>query len=443
MQSHDSQASTHAGLSWSLLPAACAQALETPVLPRTLFIGLSGGVDSVVLLDLAVAWQQALASPALEGGAQQLRVVALHAHHGLQTSAEAWLHSCVERCAELGIELVSTRLALGAQQGSEGSARTARYNFFRRQLRHPSDCLLLAHHADDQAETLLLRVAQGRSVLGMPRSRRLGPGLVVRPLLDQRRQTIEKYARQQQLRWVEDPTNVLTTADRNFVRQQWLPAAVARWPDVVPSLAGLALRQRQQAELLVQLVSTWPQVPVAQAKLSTGPSLLRAWLLGRGEADVTGLALEEFSAQLQAPADRSPRLRLAAGELRRYAAAVHYVADTELVEVALADHYELTSPGQLRLPHGLLRVSGPALQLQVRFAQTLKNSLFAPALKSRHWQQAGVPPWLRPSFPQLFAGARRLGVPTLGEVTALPRGNDLADQPQRWRVQWDPDCHQE
>lgn len=443
-------------LNWPLLPSAWARAqalarstqtLETstelPGLPTTLYVGLSGGVDSVVLLDLALAWQAALAQGAQGLELQQLRVVALHAHHGLQAPADGWLQACVERCARLDIELVSTRLALGAKQRSEAAARSARYDFFRRQMHKSTDCLLLAHHSDDQAETLLLRVAQGRAVLGMPESRPLGLGLLVRPLLNQRREAIEAYAQQHKLTWVEDPTNALLAADRNFVRHQWLPAAAARWPDLVPSLTGLADRQRQQAELLVQLVADWEIVPVAQARLLTGSSLLRAWLLGRGESSVTQLGLDEFCAQLGAEPDRSPSLRLAQGELRRYADAVHYVTDLVLAEVALAAYYEIASPGELLLPHGRLTISGPAAQLQVHFAQTLKSSLFAPALKGRHWHRAGVPPWLRPSFPQLFDGSRRLGVPVHGVSqhagqTTLPHTLGTTMPKRRWQVRWEP-----
>lgn len=448
-----------APLAWPLLQSAWGRALaastqtlqtqtlqtETPgsPLPATVFVGLSGGVDSVVLLDLAIAWQTAISNGTQELKPQRLRVVALHAHHGLQAPADAWLEACAARCAELGIELVSVRLVLGSKQRSEAAARAARYDFFRRQLVKASDCLLLAHHGDDQAETLLLRVAQGRAVLGMPESRPLGSGLLVRPLLSQRREAIEAYAQQHQLIWVEDPTNALLAADRNFVRHQWLPAASARWPDLVPSLTGLADRQRQQADLLVQLVADWDEVPVAQARLQTGSSLLRAWLLGRGESSVTQLGLDEFCAQLGADSDRSPGLRLAHGELRRYADAVHYVTDLELAEVPLAACYDIKSPGELLLPHGRLSVSGPQAQLQVHFAQTLKSSLFAPALKGRHWHRAGVPPWLRPSFPQLFAGADRLGVPVYGVSqngigSLLPHTLGATEPTLRWQVRWEP-----
>jgi tRNA(Ile)-lysidine synthase len=440
-------------LGWPLLEAACAQALAAqgrPIapggLPSTLLIGLSGGVDSVVLLALAIAWQRAVARSVDQSAVAKikplkLRVVALHAHHGLQAPADAWLQDCVTRCAALGIELISTRLALGPQQRSEAAARAARYDFFRRQLHGPHDCLLLAHHADDQAETLLLRVAQGRAVQGMPRFRSLGPGLLVRPLLDQRRKALEDYARRHQLHWVEDPTNTQLVADRNFVRHQWLPAAMSRWPDLVPSLAGLADRQRQQAELLVELVASWSEVPVAQAQLDTGPSLLRAWLRSQGEASVTHLALQEFCAQLASPPDRNPSLRLAQGELRRYASAIHYVTEFELAEVALAAHYDIASPGQLRLPHGVLSVSGPVAQLQVRFAQSLKGSLFVPPVRGRYWQQARVPPWARGSFPQLFSGDQRLGLPVCGEETLMPSGlgsKDPGSKANRWVVLWEP-----
>lgn len=440
-------------LDWSLLPAACALALTAhqggpeaihaapdpdpgakQQVPGTIFVGLSGGLDSVVLLSLAVAWRQALA--ANQATPSPLRVVALHAHHGLQASADAWRQACIDRCAALGVELVTCRLSLTNR--TESAARAARYDFFRRQLR-PGQCLLLAHHADDQAETLLLRVAQGRSMQGMPISRSLGDGLVVRPLLGQRRDALEAYARKRGLGWAEDPSNAELEADRNFVRHRWLPLAQERWPDLVPKLVGLAARQRQQDDLLESLVAGWDQVPVDHAQLLTGASLLRVWLRSFGETQVTQLALEEFCSQLGARPDKSPSLALGAGELRRHAGAVHYVPDAHKTPLALADHYVITSPGVLRLPHGLLTLSGPNAELQVRFAQSLRSQGAVSSVQSRRWQQVGVPPWRRDSYPQLFAGEHRLGLPVAGVETQLPRGSQPQGDDQRWLVLWQPD----
>ncbi|HAR30595.1 MAG TPA: tRNA lysidine(34) synthetase TilS, partial [Gammaproteobacteria bacterium] len=195
------------------------------------YVGFSGGLDSAVLLHLSarVARERELPRP-----------VAVHVHHGLQASADAWLHHADGVARRLGVEFLARRVTVASGGSLELAARSARYAVFRELLAVPGACLLLAHHRDDQIETVLMRVLQGRGPYGMPERRRLAAGALLRPLLDVPRSTLMQYAKQHELTWVEDPSNAALDADRNFLRHEIMPRLRARFPQTDQALLRLS-----------------------------------------------------------------------------------------------------------------------------------------------------------------------------------------------------------
>lgn len=194
---------------------------EHPFIKRW-WVAYSGGLDSAVLLHGLVA-----ANPAVP-------VRALHVHHGLSAFADQWQAHCEAQCAALGVELTVEKVTVtAAGRGVEDAARRARYQAFERHLL-PGDGLLLAHHQDDQAETLLLRLLRGsgpRGLAGMAAQRPVGAGTLFRPLLEVPRAQLERQAQQWALSWVDDDSNQSVVFDRNYLRLQVLPAVQQRWPD--------------------------------------------------------------------------------------------------------------------------------------------------------------------------------------------------------------------
>ena len=167
---------------------------------RRLYVGFSGGLDSTVLLHVSFALRPDL--------------TAVHVNHGLHAQADAWESRCDEACGGLGAAFVIRRVAVGG--GSEADAREARYAVFESVL-GAGDLLLLGHHRDDQAETVLLRLVQGRAPLGMPRSRKLtGGGRLLRPWLSTPRVDLLRFARAAGLEWIDDPTNSEVDFDRKL-----------------------------------------------------------------------------------------------------------------------------------------------------------------------------------------------------------------------------------
>lgn len=208
--------------------AVLAAKLEAYSDSRRYIVAYSGGADSHTLLHALVSLKP------------DKPVVALHVHHGLSPHADAWQQHCREQAERLGVEYVSERVRVKRDGGGlENSARQARYSVFARHV-DENDLLLMAHHADDQVETFFLRTMRGagvRGLGGMPETRAIGHGRLLRPWLAQSRQCLRQYAVQRQLQWIEDESNSDLQYDRNYLREQLLPVLEARWPHARQSIA--------------------------------------------------------------------------------------------------------------------------------------------------------------------------------------------------------------
>jgi tRNA(Ile)-lysidine synthase len=202
----------------------------TPVL-----VALSGGSDSVVLLHL-------LRFSAAELG---IEVRAAHFDHAMRPGSEADARWVEGLCRAWGIPLLRER-ADRPLRGEE-EARRARYAFLRTAAAEFGAArIATAHHADDQAETVLFRVLRGTGVAGLGGIAPSAAGLV-RPLLPFWREDLRRYGRRAGLRWREDPTNLGTDAARNRIRLHLLPLVertVA--PGARRSLVRLAELARQE-----------------------------------------------------------------------------------------------------------------------------------------------------------------------------------------------------
>jgi len=205
---------------------------------QALTVAYSGGLDSTVLLC-------ALKSivPLLD-----LHLTAVHVHHGLSKNADEWSDHCVQTCARLGIDLsvidVFVKPELG--EGIEAAARKIRLDAL---LAHSSGRVCMAHHADDQAETVLHNLLRGsglRGAGGIPVLR----GRVLRPFLELPKESLLEYAAEHQLEWVEDESNKDRYFTRNYLRHEVVPILKARFPKAVEQLS-IAARRFADAQVLL------------------------------------------------------------------------------------------------------------------------------------------------------------------------------------------------
>ena len=240
--------------------------LLSPVVPAgsSILLGLSGGVDSVVLLHLL---QQL--SPR-----HSWRFSALHVHHGISPQADAWAAFCADLCARHDVPLQVEHVDITPlrELGIEAAARKLRHAALAGQR---ADFVALAHHQDDQAETMLLQLLRGAGVRGAsamtfvkrasqhtpsPLTGEGGgegdayPGTVLlRPLLDIPRSALLDYAQQHALQWVEDESNADDAYPRNFLRHRVLTLLEQRFPAYRETLSRSARHFAEASELLDQL----------------------------------------------------------------------------------------------------------------------------------------------------------------------------------------------
>lgn len=359
-----------------------------------LAVAFSGGLDSTVLLH-AVAKRV---------GPNRLR--ALHVNHGLHADADAWERHCAAFAARLSVSFHPLRVHVAAGN-VEAGARRARYRAWAAAL-EPAEVLLLAHHADDQAETVLWQLATGRAPAGMPRERPLGAGRVLRPLLEVRRGTLAAYAARHGLDWVEDASNQDTSRDRNYLRHEVLPRLEARFPGAVAAVAAAAGNWS---------VGGGSGEPLSVAGLER--AALRGWL----GAAVSERRLDEILRQAAARPGAVPVVRLPDGRsVRRHAGRLHLVAPA-----ARATAADVPACGQagatIALPHGSIvwrrarrglpdgmrctvgyRRGGERVRPAGRGVTKGLKALF---------REAGIPPWRRPDWPLLRGETGIVAVPGL------------------------------
>jgi tRNA(Ile)-lysidine synthase len=402
----------------------------------TCYVGFSGGLDSTVLLHLLAG-----VHADSEGPGRRLprpaRLRALHANHNLHTDAGDWERHCRSVCAALGVVCESTTLTLrNAGEGLEAAARDARYRWFAGFLA-AGDCLLLAHHQDDQAETLLLRLLRGAGpdgLAGMPARRRLGEGELLRPLLTVPRRELRAYARERGLAWLEDPSNSDVRFDRNYLRQEILPRLEARWPGYRATLSRAAQHLREASVAapcppLVYSATRDPGLPMAALgeDRAVAATALRAWLRERGLRMPGAARLGEFLRQLA----EGQGARLATGDwvLQRYREGI-YVRRPDIwpLPVALALHpgadVDVAGSGRLSV-HCTPGDEGRFGAFRVRFRRG-GESLCGPDGHRKDlktvFQEGAVPPWWRDRVPLLYgAGAREAELLAVGPFARSAR----------------------
>lgn len=330
-------------------------------------VALSGGGDSVALLHVLAS----LAAPLA------LRLTAAHLHHGLRgADADRDLVFARRLCARLGLTLVEARADVAAEAGARGispemAGRVARQRFLalaRAQV--GARFVALAHHADDQAETVLLRLGRGSGMLGAGAMTAAGPGAFVRPLLGERRTTLRAYLEAIGEAWREDATNAEPGTPRNRLRLAVLPAWEAADPGVGGRLARSATLIREDAELLAAAVSAllppprrdnggpWRAIPWALWATATVP--LRRQLLRQAAWSVSGLYPSALWAEAWArwPETVAARPDLAWLRVARAAEAAVVFRPGTAAEIALPTD---AAPWRLALPDGasLAAEAGP------------------------------------------------------------------------------------
>lgn len=266
-------------------------------------VGFSGGADSTALLHALVALKEQLQTP----------FRAVYVDHGLHADSRQWQQHCSGFCAQWSIPFQSISIQInGTGAGLEAEAREKRYAAIS-SLLQDDEAVLTAHHADDQAETLLLNLMRGSGVdglSGMPQFRMLGQHQLFRPMLSFHRQALIDYLNLNGVQWLEDPSNQTLDQDRNFIRNSALPHLESRFSGIVKRLLLTQQAMTESRALLEPLASRYLEAEMPNplvlrttaAMLSEAAMfklIVRKWLKQAGVAGLTSRQLDELFIQLQ------------------------------------------------------------------------------------------------------------------------------------------------
>ena len=279
---------------------------------QRLVVALSGGLDSMVLLEACHRLMT-------QSHHSTTSVVAIHINHQLQPQAVAWQEHCQQQCQQRGIALLDHAVDIDTTTGSlEDSARQQRYRLFRQEAK-PGDYFLTGHHQDDQIETIMMRWLRAASRWGIAPQRALTGNAnyasastiaIGRPFLTFSRQQLEHIATDWQLDYVEDPSNQDASYERNWWRHQGIPLLQQRYADLTQKLQQTWRRQQSQLQLLDELLSphyqtvieaiSWPNTlstalicePLLAGSNDRALALLQRWL-----GDIEGLRIQHAGAR--------------------------------------------------------------------------------------------------------------------------------------------------
>ena len=410
----------------TLLPKDLALLQNLP--SAALVVGLSGGLDSVVLLHVLLA-----------NGLQD-KLHALHIHHGLSPNADQWLAHCQALCQRWQVSFSAHKVQVNQQQASlEDAARQARYQVFQQAV-PAQGVLVLGHHASDQAETVLFRLLRGtggRGLAGIPRQRVLATdkGQLLRPLLHFTRADLYDYARLHQLHWVEDESNEDQRFARNRIRHDLLPQLQQFTPNIESQLALTAQRIR----LDYQMLDRFADQQLSQWRAVDGSLLWQHiegldgveryfWLqhyLRSYKVSLTQAQLENLDQMLLAAPDKQPTMLTAKGRLMRFQQRLYVLPNDCPAQLgAIESAITLARPFDTLTVYGTGRL---VLQARPNGAELLLPNGQHRKLK-KWFNDHKIPSWWREHLPYLYRDDELVAI---GSLWQSPQHMDI-------KIQWQP-----
>ncbi len=425
--------------------------LEARLSPAArLCVGVSGGRDSLVLL-------HALAGLRASG----FVLSAVHVDHGLSANAARWASFCADFCGRCAVplEIVRVEVPRASAEGLEAAARRARYAVF---AGRAADWLALAHHRDDQAETVLFRLLRGAGVsgaAGMPAERSQGSGpRLLRPLLEVPGSLLARYAEEHSLAWIEDESNADLRFRRNHLRRAVMPRIAEQFPGAAQALARSGQHFAEAAGLLEELAhadraataAACERIDLARFNALSRPrarNLLRYELRSAGFHAPEARWLDEALRQLATVGAASETcVATPDGEIHAYRGELYVVRQRAAIPVV-----SVPWRGEAALPWGDGQVSfrptvgeGVSQRLLASAAICLRPRQGGERLQPdprrptrvlrKLLQEGGVPPWERLRLPLLWCGESLVWVAGIGVDAAFACPPDEAGLKLAWEA---------
>ena len=374
---------------------------------KNIVLGLSGGMDSVVLLHYLHAHFP-----------KRLRVV--HCNHHLSEHCDNWQIFCQKLCKHLNIPYKNIDFYLEKSSNIEENARKKRYFSLSCDL-NQDEVLCTAHHQDDQAETLLLQLFRGAGVAGlasMPRQKSLGMGIHYRPMLEINKQQVIDYATKHKLSWIEDDSNKDTNFRRNLLRLEVIPLLSKTYQNLTKSLARSAKHQSESLKLMHELaeldIENYRLIdsnnrlqinPLITLDLHRIKNVLRYQLNQLNFLAPSDKIMDQIIDLIFAKADAMPLVSWNEFEIRRYQQQLYFIdTHSEKNQQKCPIHAELENLPNFSIRY---RTEGQRIKLAgKKHSQPLKKVL----------QEAGIPPWERNSLKMYYINDELRAIERLGRA---------------------------
>lgn len=438
----------------ALIDAVRGFLIETQLDTAKICVGLSGGVDSIVLLHVLSLCQKTL----------PFQLSAVHVNHGISPHAQAWSDFAQSYTESLGYSCAvhCVDLVKRSAEGLEALARKARYAVYEALT---CDAIALAHHQDDQAETLLLQLLRGSGVVGlaaMPKKRPMQSDKhLIRPFLDVSRACLLSYAKAYQLTWVEDESNQDTRFRRNFLRHEILPRLQQHYPKPSHILSRAAHYFSETSELLADLAEQdCPQIkslePLPRAVLlplsdTRQRNVLYWYLRAQGIFPDEKWIIEIQKTMHAASKESSPTFVLQGKELylaydNLFVVPVFSPPEKEMGlewrgEAEIAVHewrgtLQFIETKGLGLSANILKEK-PLILKGRQGGERLKQAVTRPSHTIKNlWQEAKISFWQRQRVPFVWHGEKLLMVPGAGQACETEIGEQEIGIVLVWKP-WD------
>jgi len=360
-------------------------------------IAYSGGADSTALLHLL---------------SNKKNIRAIHINHGIQTQAQIWQDHCQATCSQLNIPLTIEQAHL--PDDSENSCRKARYAFFEKHLK-PHEVLLTAHHLEDQAETVLLKLMRGtgiKGLCGIDQLRKFGKGFIARPLLNFKPQVLQEYLIENNLAWITDISNLDNRYKRNFIRNEIIPSLEANFTNVTENISRSATNNKQTLALLNHLIDfKGKSLSIQKLKdvpISLQSTLLYHWLSQKNLPTPDKAVLIQITQDfIHADTDKHPHYRNRYYQLYRWQGAIYCIQTFDLIDKEEIYIWNTSAPFSFPNGCGELKYIGEKnIELTVKFNQTgqklqTHKHKFRKSTKQL-FQENNIPKWERQNTPFIY-----------------------------------------
>jgi tRNA(Ile)-lysidine synthase len=373
---------------------------------NNVWIGFSGGLDSSVMLYLSYL---------VFSNNLNYKLYAVYINHGVNKNANYWQQYCQTICKKFNIEFKAIPVTADPKQikefGLEAALRICRKEVWQKLLA-PQDTLLLAHHLNDQAETVFLRLLRGSGLTGLGAIHPVcffDKVKIIRPLLHFTRQELECFAKQHNLSYITDDSNYDQKFTRNFLRHEIFPKLITKWPKCINNI-GRTVKHLQQADLFIKHQASialmqccknlkFKNILIISELLKYDSFLqaeiLRMFIIKQGfnppdEAKLNKIYTEIIAAKI----DRQPKLNLRQYVIYRYRDQL-YVYSTEYLNNNDLNRKKLSFKTILD-------------DLNIYFGDSI--NLVGANKAKKIFQNLGVPPWQRKDYPLVFQQGKLIAI---------------------------------